>query len=127
METNKLQQVLIWKMWTAKRCRILTLTMVMLHPPTASGGFHTDTRFTEDHTNLHLHAKANAQEAIALARQRAHAFDYQSALERKTNEAMKLAKGQAHIRDDADDLGEPSDKPPLVDCMAFLFQRKQCD
>ncbi|KAG2023344.1 SNF2-family ATP dependent chromatin remodeling factor snf21 [Coprinopsis cinerea AmutBmut pab1-1] len=69
----------------------------------------------EDHTNLHLHAKANAQEAIALARQRAQQFDTQTALERKTNQALKLAKAQAHIRDDADDLGEPSDKAPLVD------------
>lgn len=51
-----------------------------------------------------------------MARQRAQQFDTQAALERKTNEALKLAKAQAHIRDDADDLGGPSDKRPLVDC-----------
>ncbi|KAF9229431.1 hypothetical protein BS17DRAFT_723199 [Gyrodon lividus] len=54
----------------------------------------------EDQTNLHRHARHNAQEAIALARQRAQQFDTQAALERKTNEALKLAKAQAHIRDD---------------------------
>ncbi|KAF9240898.1 P-loop containing nucleoside triphosphate hydrolase protein [Melanogaster broomeanus] len=54
----------------------------------------------EDQTNLHRHARHNAQEAIALAKQRAQQFDTQAALDRKTNEALKLAKAQAHIRDD---------------------------
>lgn len=54
----------------------------------------------EDQTNLHRHARHNAREAVALARQRAQQFDAQAALERKTNEALKLAKGQAHVRDD---------------------------
>lgn len=72
-------------------------------------------RISEDRTNLHRHAKANAQEAVALAKQRAQQFDTQAALERKTNEALKLAKAQAHIRDDTDDMGEPSGKAPLVD------------
>lgn len=49
-----------------------------------------------------------------MAKQRAQQFDTQAALERKTNEALKLAKAQAHVRDDADDLGGPS-KRPLVD------------
>jgi hypothetical protein len=29
----------------------------------------------------------------------------------------------AHIRDDADDLGGPSEKAPLVDCMSSLSMR----
>ncbi|KAF6766320.1 DNA ATP-dependent helicase [Ephemerocybe angulata] len=69
----------------------------------------------EDQTNLRKHAAANAQEALNLARQRAQQFDTQAALERKTNEALKLAKAQAHVRDDADELGGPSGKAPLVD------------
>ena len=64
---------------------------------------------------MHRHAKHNAQEAIALAKQRAQQFDTQAALERKTNEALKLAKAQAHIHDDADDSSPASTKPPLVD------------
>jgi chromatin-remodeling ATPase INO80 len=73
---------------------------------------------------LHLHARANAQEAIAMARQRAQQFDTQSALERKTNEALKLAKAQAHVRDDADDLGEPSGATPLVDRKIHSLSRR---
>ncbi|KAJ7837479.1 SNF2 family N-terminal domain-containing protein [Mycena olivaceomarginata] len=74
-----------------------------------------DINFDEDdQTNLHLHARHNAQEAISLAKQRAQQFDAQSALERKTNEALKLAKAQAHIHDDAND--EPMEAAaPLVD------------
>ncbi|KAG8219916.1 SNF2 family DNA-dependent ATPase [Butyriboletus roseoflavus] len=67
----------------------------------------------EDQTNLHRHARHNAQEAIALAKQRAQQFDTQAALERKTNEALQLAKAQAHIRDDEDETGPPA--APLVD------------
>jgi DNA helicase INO80 len=73
---------------------------------------------TEDHTNLHRHAKHNAQEAIALAKQRAHQFDAQAALDRKTNQALQLAKAQAHIRDDSEERREGpsgSSKTPLVD------------
>ncbi|KIK96361.1 hypothetical protein PAXRUDRAFT_312720 [Paxillus rubicundulus Ve08.2h10] len=66
----------------------------------------------EDQTNLHRHARHNAQEAIALARERAQQFDTQAALERKTNEAMKLAKAQAHIRDDE---GSATSGAPLMD------------
>ncbi|KAG6911866.1 hypothetical protein DXG01_000113 [Tephrocybe rancida] len=73
----------------------------------------------EDQTNLHRHAMHNAQEAIALAKQRAELFDAQAALERKTNEALKLAKAQAHIHDEQDEASEPdaasSEKAPLVD------------
>ncbi|KAF9456537.1 SNF2 family N-terminal domain-containing protein [Collybia nuda] len=53
----------------------------------------------DDPINLRRHAKHNAQEAVALAKQRAQQFDTQAALERKTNEALKLAKAQAHIHD----------------------------
>lgn len=67
---------------------------------------------SEDQTNLHLHARHNAQEAIALAKQRAQDFDVQAALERKTNEALRLAKGQAHLRDE----DEQTEGAPLVDC-----------
>ena len=72
---------------------------------------------TEDHTNLHRHALHNAQEAIALAKQRAQQFDAQAALERKTNQALQLAKAQAHIRDDSEERREPSgsNKTPLID------------
>ncbi|KAG6842554.1 hypothetical protein C0991_000080 [Blastosporella zonata] len=71
----------------------------------------------DDQTNLHRHAMHNAQEAIALAKQRAELFDAQAALERKTNEALKLAKGQAHVRDgqDAAENLKSNEKAPLVD------------
>ncbi|GLB36274.1 putative DNA-binding domain containing protein [Lyophyllum shimeji] len=70
----------------------------------------------EDQTNLHRHAKHNAQEAIALAKLRAEQFDTQAALERKTNEALKLAKAQSHIHDAAVEEADPeASKAPLVD------------
>ncbi|KAG1843860.1 SNF2 family N-terminal domain-containing protein [Suillus tomentosus] len=69
----------------------------------------------EDQTNLHRHALHNAQEAIALARQRAQQFDVQAALDRKTNEALKLAKAQAHIRDDDESGLSGTSNTPLVD------------
>lgn len=73
----------------------------------------------EDQTNLHHHARLNAQEAIDLARQRAQQFDTQAALERKTNEALKLAKGQAHVRDDNEEQTNPNGTSLLVDCTYF--------
>ena len=46
------------------------------------------------------------------------AFDVQAALDRKTNQALQLAKSQAHVRD-----GEEEQKQaatiPLVDCKYF--------
>ncbi|KAJ6621237.1 SNF2 family N-terminal domain-containing protein [Mycena sp. CBHHK59/15] len=69
----------------------------------------------DDPTNLHLHARHNAQEAISLAKQRAQQFDVQAALERKTNEALKLAKAQAHIHDSMDETMESATDTPLVD------------
>ncbi|KIP12607.1 hypothetical protein PHLGIDRAFT_98060 [Phlebiopsis gigantea 11061_1 CR5-6] len=69
----------------------------------------------DDHTNIHLHARRNAQEAIALARQKAEDFDTQAALERKTNEALKLAKAQAHIRAEETVEDSTTSATPLVD------------
>ncbi|KAG6879735.1 hypothetical protein C0992_012338 [Termitomyces sp. T32_za158] len=77
----------------------------------------------EDQTNLHRHAMHNAQEAIALAKQRAETFDAQAALERKTNEALKLTKAQVHIRNGLDETRisdtnnerTPQEKAPIVD------------
>ena len=70
----------------------------------------------EDETNLHQHARHNAQAAIALSKKRAQEFDTQAALERKTNEALKLAKRQAHIRADEDVETPGGSGTPLVDC-----------
>lgn len=51
-----------------------------------------------------------------MARRRAQDFDTQASLERKTNEALKLAKGQAHIRDDDEQESMPGGSgAPLVD------------
>ncbi|PCH33516.1 hypothetical protein WOLCODRAFT_135169 [Wolfiporia cocos MD-104 SS10] len=71
----------------------------------------------EDQTNIHRHARHNAQAAIALAKRKAQDFDTQAALERKTNEALKLAKRQAHIRadEDVEGLGSAPATTPLVD------------
>lgn len=79
---------------------------------------------SEDHTNLHRHARHNAQEAVALAKQRALQFDTQAALERKTNQALQLAKAQAHIRDESEEQGEgpsKSSKAPLVDRQLWCY------
>jgi len=76
---------------------------------------------SEDQTNLHQHARHNAQEAIALAKQRAQDFDTQAALERKTNEALRLAKGQIRLRDYEREQAEGA---PLVDRMCYLFLRQ---
>jgi chromatin-remodeling ATPase INO80 len=72
----------------------------------------------EDQTNLYNHASRNAQDALAAAREKAAQFDRQAALDRKTNEALKLAKAQAHIRDDSTGPSTPAaggDARPLVD------------
>lgn len=70
-----------------------------------------------DHTNLHRHARHNAQEAVILAKKRVQAFDVQAALERKTNQALQLAKSQAHIRDEEEQREAAT--APLVDCKYF--------
>ncbi|KDR85120.1 hypothetical protein GALMADRAFT_218196 [Galerina marginata CBS 339.88] len=70
----------------------------------------------DDPTNLHRHARLNAQEAISLAKERAQQFDMQAALERKTNEALKLAKAQAHIHEaDSEETPGSTSAAPLVD------------
>ncbi|KAI0961394.1 hypothetical protein AcV7_000503 [Taiwanofungus camphoratus] len=70
----------------------------------------------EDQTNIHRHARHNAQAAIALAKRKAQDFDTQAALERKTNEALRLARRQAHIRDETiEGENSGSSSTPLVD------------
>jgi hypothetical protein len=94
--------------------RFMTLILMMVYPSLcllcAWSKYMLD-----DPTNLHRHAKHNAQEAIVLAKQRAQQFDAQAALERKTNEALKLAKAQAHIHEDTEDPSPASIRAPLVD------------
>jgi DNA helicase INO80 len=106
----------------------ILVTIAVTFGPTSSA---------EDNTNLHRHAMQNAQEAIALAKQRAEQFDAQAAIERKTNEALKLAKSQSRVHEDSLEEGqtdeaplEPSNshepKSQLVDCklparLRFLF------
>ncbi|TCD67024.1 putative DNA helicase ino80 [Steccherinum ochraceum] len=68
----------------------------------------------DDETNMQRHARKNAQEAIVAAKRKAQDFDTQAALERKTNEAIKLAKAQAHVRDEHVEGSGPSGTP-LVD------------
>ncbi|KAH9857919.1 SNF2 family N-terminal domain-containing protein [Lenzites betulinus] len=68
----------------------------------------------DDESNMHRHARHNAQAAIALAKKKAQDFDTQAALERKTNEALKLAKRQAHIHAEETVEGSSSGTP-LVD------------
>ena len=53
---------------------------------------------------------------MVLAKKRVQAFDAQIALERKTNQALQLAKNQAHVRDDEEEQEQPA-KAPLVDRM----------
>ena len=73
------------------------------------------TRSSDDETNLHRHAQYNAQEAVALAKERALQFDTQAALDRKTNEALRLAKAQAHIHDASEAISPRASEKPLVD------------
>jgi hypothetical protein len=55
-----------------------------------------------------------------LEKKRVQAFDAQAALERKTKEALQLAKSQAHVRDDEEERKQLA-KTPLVDRMHFLL------
>ena len=75
---------------------------------------------------MHRHARNNAQNAIALAKKRAQDFDTQAALERKTNEALKLAKRQAHIRGDEDVEMPGGSGTPLVDRMRLCNPLSAC-
>ena len=74
--------------------------------------------FAEDETNIHRHARHHAQAAVAAAKKKAQEFDTNAALERKTNEALKLAKRQAHIRADEDVETPGGSGTPLVDRMS---------
>ena len=81
----------------------------------------------EDETNMHRHARNNAQAAIALAKKKAQEFDTQAALERKTNEAIKLAKRQAHIRadEDVDTAAEPTEEPDQQDTLRLPYSPRK--
>ncbi|TFK57143.1 hypothetical protein OE88DRAFT_1715887 [Heliocybe sulcata] len=68
----------------------------------------------DDPTNLHRHARKNAQDAITLARLRAEEFDKQAALDRKTNEALQLVKSEGRSRAESDE-GTGTPAAPLVD------------
>ncbi|EPQ60689.1 hypothetical protein GLOTRDRAFT_68543 [Gloeophyllum trabeum ATCC 11539] len=68
----------------------------------------------DDQTNLRRHAARNAQDAITLAKLRAKEFDRQAALERKTNEALQLAKSEGRSREESVD-GVATPSAPLVD------------
>lgn len=97
-------------------------------------GSDGDLLFPDDPANLHRHARQNAQEAVALAKQRADEFDAQAALQRKTNEALKLAKLQGHLpqglvddtqaEENASSSASNEPKAPLVDCK---FQSEDID
>ncbi|KAF7784425.1 hypothetical protein Agabi119p4_590 [Agaricus bisporus var. burnettii] len=79
----------------------------------------------EDQTNLHRHARANAQEAIALARVRALEFDNQAALARKANESLTVVKDQSHGRDEPETVegtAEQSASPLDLDSDELNFQ-----
>ncbi|KAF8481151.1 SNF2 family DNA-dependent ATPase [Russula ochroleuca] len=67
-----------------------------------------------DADSIYIHARHNAQEAVMLEKKRVQAFDAQAALERKTKEALQLAKSQAHVRDDEEERKQLA-KTPLVD------------
>jgi DNA helicase INO80 len=71
----------------------------------------------DDPTNLHRHARYNAQEAIALAKQRAEQFDTQAALDRKTNESHQIAREPTRVEAEAEGSKEPS----LVDRALFIY------
>ncbi|KAF5390211.1 hypothetical protein D9757_002808 [Collybiopsis confluens] len=76
---------------------------------TDPGGLQEINFDDEDKTNLYRHARHNAQEAIAMARNRAQQFDAQAAVERKTNEASKLVKEQAHAEVAMENEAGPSE------------------
>lgn len=65
-----------------------------------------------DTTNLHRHARRNAQDAVAKALQKASEFDQGVAEDRKKQEAKAAAKGKATV---------PAPAPAPVDCQFFLF------
>ena len=69
---------------------------------------------SDDPTNLQRHARLSAQEAVALARERAQQFDAQVALERQTHQAKALA--QLATQAEGNDVAAP-----LVDRMYYAY------
>lgn len=63
------------------------------------------------------HARAIARETMEATILKAKEFDNQTALQRKMNEASRLAKSQAHIRDETPETleGVDASTKPLVD------------
>lgn len=70
---------------------------------------------------MHQHARAIAKETMEKNRLKALQFDNQSALQRKMNEAQRLAKSQAHIRDETPETLEGVDTSTKT-----LVDRKFC-
>ncbi len=71
---------------------------------------------------MYRHARHNAQEAIALAKQKAEEFDAHAARERKNNETNQLVKSQ--LQDQADGEAEVdgetgTSSAPLLDRTSF--------
>jgi len=77
--------------------------------------------FSEDQTNLHRHARANAQEAIALARARAQEFDNQVATVRKTKEPLKLAQNRSQQVQEEEETVQVASGPSSVPLDRELF------
>lgn len=74
---------------------------------------------------MHRHARRIAQGNIVQARARAQQFDAESALERKTKDAMKFAKAQSHLHDEPETQeGDGSNTgKPIVDCTLRIIIR----
>lgn len=74
---------------------------------------------------MHQHARAIAKETMEKNRLKALQFDNQSALQRKMNEAQRLAKSQAHIRDETPETleGVDTSTKTLVDCKFCVAQK----
>lgn len=66
---------------------------------------------------MQQHARAIAKETMEKTLSKAQQFDNQTALQRKMNEASRLAKSQAHIRDETPETleGVDASTKPLVD------------
>jgi len=68
--------------------------------------------------NLRRHAARNAQDAIARARERAQAFDYQTALDRKANEGLVDGGDDEKVEVDGEEsvMAGPATAAPIMDC-----------
>lgn len=102
-------------------------TSMMVRTVSIAKGTFFFTFVSEDQSNLYRHARHNAQEAIARARLRAEEFDAQAALDRKTNEAIQLAKGRGGQENEPGPSTEESSMEPqlnndaAIDCMFHLL------